>query len=136
MTGPNVSVIWRVYCKAYVQLLHGYDTQICQGTSLDSTVHYDIAYQGGEEIWIDNSKGPYLYYTGPGNRYSHDGLSHNNYYVWTYVLLFRESKVYLHCDRSLASGEEKLTTTGDTITKLTYVRSSLSFLRIKGYGDG
>ena len=43
--------------------------QVCQGANFDPTAHYRIADQGTEELWIDNDDGPYLYYTGSGNRY-------------------------------------------------------------------
>lgn len=45
-------------------------TQICQAATFDPGVYYGIADQGSEEIWIDSTLGPYLYYTGSGNRYN------------------------------------------------------------------
>ena len=33
----------------------------------------------------------------------------------------REVKIFLHCDRSLADGEEQITTIGDSQIKLIYV---------------
>ena len=36
-------------------------------------------------------------------------------------LCCREAKVFLHCNKSLKTGDERLTTTGDSKTKLSYV---------------
>lgn len=44
--------------------------QICQGTTWDSLVGYEIAKAGTEQIKIDVNGTVYLYYTGPENRYT------------------------------------------------------------------
>lgn len=44
-------------------------TQVCQSAHFNTSFHHNIADQGSEEMWIDSELGPFLYYTGPGNRY-------------------------------------------------------------------
>lgn len=41
---------------------------MCQSANFDLSLHYPIADQGTEEIWINENNGPYLYYTGAGSR--------------------------------------------------------------------
>ena len=43
--------------------------QICQVANFAPDTSYDIADVGSEEIWIDTDGTPYLFYTGPSNRY-------------------------------------------------------------------
>ena len=44
--------------------------QICQKSSLDPTLFYDIADSGTEQIWTDYDGTIYVYYTGPSFRYA------------------------------------------------------------------
>lgn len=44
--------------------------QICQKVEYLGNSSYDIADAGTEEMWIDLDGVPYVYYTGPGGRYT------------------------------------------------------------------